>query len=272
MPSLATRRRLLGGGAALAVGGALDAFVLEPNWLDVTEHEVPVPGLPRGLSGFTIAQVTDAHLQRIGRVEDAISQALRVHDVQLLVLTGDIIDSTGGLDTLREFCSGVRRQGMAAMATLGNWEHWGEVPLPTLRKAYADTNVKLLVNEATVLPDGLQVFATDDSTGGSASLDGLRHPQGDARLLLTHSPELLDRAPTRDAGIALALAGHTHGGQLRLGASAVPFLPVGSGRFVSGWYDVAGCAAYVARGTGTSIVPARFTCRPELPIFRLRQG
>jgi uncharacterized protein len=267
-----SRRRLLAGGAALAAGGAFDALLVEPNWLDVTEHEVAVPGLPRGLDGFTIAQVTDAHLRRIGPVEEAISRALNAHDVKLLILSGDIVDSSDGLDTVREFCGGVRRQGMAAIATLGNWEHWGKLPAPELRAAYADTSVQLLVNEGAILADGVQVFATDDSTGGNPSLDTLASSRGDARLLVTHSPELLDRVPVRNAGFALALAGHTHGGQLRLGASAVPFLPRGSGRFVAGWYDVAGCPAYISRGTGTSIIPARFTCRPELPIFRLRSG
>src|SRR5688500_11032185 len=101
MPPVTSRRRLIAGGAALAFGGAFDAVVVEPNWLDVTEHDVPVPGLPRSLNGFTIAQVTDAHLQRIGRVEEAISRALQVHDVQLLALTGDIINSTEDLDILR---------------------------------------------------------------------------------------------------------------------------------------------------------------------------
>jgi predicted MPP superfamily phosphohydrolase len=267
-----SRRRLLAGGGALAVGGAFHAVAIEPNWLEATEHEVAVPGLPRGLDGFTVAQVTDAHLQRIGRVEEGIARALQVYDVQLLVLTGDIIDSSKYLGALREFCAGVRRQGMAAIATLGNWEHWTKVPVPELRAAYADTNVKLLVNEVTSLADGVQVFATDDSTAGDPELQGVGSLRGDARLLLTHSPEFLDRTPTREAGFALALAGHTHGGQLRLGPSAVPFVPRGSGRFVAGWYDLPGCAAYVSRGTGTSIVPARFTCRPELPIFRLRQG
>jgi predicted MPP superfamily phosphohydrolase len=57
-----------------------------------------------------------------------------------------------------------------------------------------------------------------------------------------------------------------------VGSAAVPFLPTGSGRFVAGWYDFRGGRAYVSRGTGTSIAPARFTCRPELPIYTLRQG
>jgi predicted MPP superfamily phosphohydrolase len=52
----------------------------------------------------------------------------------------------------------------------------------------------------------------------------------------------------------------------------VPFRPPGSGRFVSGWYDVPIGRAYVSRGTGLSVVPARFGCRPELPVFTLRQG
>jgi predicted MPP superfamily phosphohydrolase len=150
-----SRRRLLAGGAALAVGGVFDAIALEPNWLDVTEHDVAVPGLHRVLDGFAIAQVTDAHLDGIGRVEEAIARALNAHDVQLLVLTGDIIDSTERLDTLREFCGSLRRAGMITIATLGNWEHWGKLSAPELHAAYAETSVKLLVNEETTSGAGL---------------------------------------------------------------------------------------------------------------------
>jgi predicted MPP superfamily phosphohydrolase len=122
-----SRRHAITGGAALLAGSAFDALVIEPHWLDITTHDVPVPGLPRGLDGFTIAQVTDAHLQRIGPVEEAIARELRAHDVQLLVLTGDIVDSRDNLSVLRDFSNAVRRSGMAAVATLGNWEHWGGI-------------------------------------------------------------------------------------------------------------------------------------------------
>lgn len=267
-----SRRRILVGGAAVIAGGALDAAVIEPNWLDITRHTVAVPKLPRALDGFTIAQVTDAHLRSIGAVEEAIAGALQAHSVQLLVLTGDIIESASDLAILREFCGGLRKQGMTVVATLGNWEHWGQVALPELAAAYADVGATLLVNRATVLPDGVYIAATDDSTGGAPDLAALDGNQGDVRLLLTHSPELLDRAEPGARGFGLALAGHTHGGQVRLGSFAVPVLPGGSGRFVAGWYDLPGCRAYVSRGTGTSIAPVRFTCRPELPLFTLRQG
>lgn len=256
----------------MLAGGVLDAVVIEPNWLEVTTHAVSVPKLPRGLDGFTIAQVTDAHLQAIGAVEESIADALRAHNVQLLVLTGDIIDSGARLDVLQDFCRGLRTPGMTMIATVGNWEHWGRVAVAELAAAYQRANARLLVNDATILPDGVKVFATDDSTGGTPELGSLDSAGGDARVLLTHSPELLDRIDPGARGFGLALAGHTHGGQVRLGSAVVPFLPGGSGRFVAGWYDLPGCRAYVSRGTGTSIAPVRFTCRPELPIFTLRQG
>ena len=69
----------------------------------------------------------------------------------------------------------------------------------------------------------------------------------------------------------LVLAGHTHGGQIR-GPGCTPVVPRGSGRFRSGWYDAALGRVYITRGIGTSVVPLRFLCTPELPIFTLRRA
>lgn len=267
-----TRRRLLSatGIAAAAVG--VDALALEPRWLDVTVHDVPVERLPSSLEAFTIAHVTDAHLKAIGNVEEGIHAAIRAENVQLVALTGDIIDGAHRLPVLRDFCSELRRHGAkSAVATLGNWEHWGRIAPAALAKAYTDTGVQLLVNES-VTSAGIRVHATDDSTAGQARIDSFRDGRGEVDLLLTHSPALFDRFPKDFPGFSLALAGHTHGGQVRLGPALVPRLPPGSGRFVAGWYEAAQSRAYVSRGTGTSILPVRFTCRPELPIFRLRRA
>ncbi len=266
-----TRRRLLTATGVAAAGVAVDALAIEPRWLDVTEHDVRVAKLPSSLEGFTIAHVTDAHLKAIGRVEEAIHAAVRTQNVQLVALTGDIIDAPNRLSVLRDFCSALRRPGLSAVSTLGNWEHWGRIAPSALGKAYADVGVRLLVNE-TSTSGGIRIHATDDSTAGEARIDAFRDNRGEANLLLTHSPALFDRVPKDFPGFSLALAGHTHGGQVRLGSALVPMLPEGSGRFVAGWYDAAQSRVYVSRGTGTSVLPVRFTCRPELPIFRLRRA
>jgi predicted MPP superfamily phosphohydrolase len=270
------RRRLLAGAAAVTGAGALDAFFVEPSWLQVREHPVPIPGLPAAHEGRRVAHVTDAHLRSFGRVERAIVETVRSLDVQLVVLTGDIVDGAEGLGVLRELCSGLRAAGAQVVATLGNWEHWGGFSAAGLSAEYARVGARLLVDEAAVI-EGVTVVATDDGYAGAprwdrtlSSFSSLARSDG-PRLLCTHSPAMFDLAPAEAPRCDLALAGHTHGGQLRVGPWA-PLVPPGSGRFVAGFYETRLGRAYVSRGTGTSIVPARFLCRPELPVFRLGRG
>lgn len=99
-------------------------------------------------------------------------------------------------------------------------------------------------------------------------------PVGTPRIALMHNPESFAAFP---AGAApLAVAGHTHGGQIR-----VPFLPRWSWLMLTkdepvhadGW--IAGLGApgnrlYVNRGIGFSTVPLRINCPPELTVFTLR--
>jgi uncharacterized protein len=260
------------GTGVLAVGAGLDAVVVEPNWLEVTRHEVPMVGLPQHLDGFTLVQISDAHLKHIGTVEEAIARVVQAENVQLVLLTGDTVDSVDMLGVLQDFCCALRKNGTVVLASLGNWEHWGNVPVIELAKSYAGLGAKLLMNEAVVVPDGLRVYATDDSTGGSPKVGPLYEDNKAPTLLATHSPAFLDKSAFMPGAFSLALSGHTHGGQMRLGPKGVPFRPWGCGRFVGGWYDTPGGRAYVSRGTGTSALPARFTCRPELPILRLRRA
>ena len=65
---------------------------------------------------------------------------------------------------------------------------------------------------------------------------------------------------------SVCLSGHTHGGQVAFGGWA-PWLPVGSGRFVAGFYDVPGCRLFVSRGVGTSVLPLRLGAQPEVVVF-----
>ena len=271
-PILSRRQLILGAGTVSLLAG-VDAFGLEPRWLRVTEHDVPVAKLPKTLDGYRIAQVTEAHLRNIGLVEQAIIREIRQRDVALVVLTGDMIDNPFRLPVLEEFCEGLRDNRRTVLATLGNWENWARIPLEFLRTKYRACRVNLVVNQSALVDSAVVVIATDDSTGGTVRVNEAISGRSvaAASLFLTHSPELLDRLPETLGQFDLALAGHTHGGQGRIGTFA-PLRPPGSGRFVSGWYDVPIGRAYVSCGTGTSIVPARFACRPELPIFTLRQG
>ncbi|MCA9701445.1 MAG: metallophosphoesterase [Myxococcales bacterium] len=268
-----TRRNLLRAAGAGAVLAAADGFGLEPYWLEVTTHTLPVADLPTALEGLTIAQITDAHLSRLGRVEDEILAAVRQADAALVVLTGDLIDDMADAPPLAELCAELRRGGAEVVATLGNWERWNNLPVDELGAVYQRSGATLLIDQWHPCEvGGVTLYASDDSTGGGPR-PLQANPDGPApvEILLTHSPAFIDDAAVPDLSFDLCLAGHTHGGQVTA-LGWPPLLPEGSGRFVAGWYDSAQGPAYVSRGTGTSLIPVRFFCRPELPLIRLTRA
>ena len=265
------RRRFLQVAGCCAAGfAALDALVVEPSWLEVVEQDVPIPSLPKGLHGFRIAHLSDLHLQRLGGLHEAVVAAIQRTAANLVVLTGDSIEDPNALGVLTELCRSMTMQGREVIATIGNWEHWGHVDMTELERAYARGGARLLGNESRLLASGISVTATDDHCSGNDDVrEALQNvPRGSIRLFLTHAPGIFDKLPDGAPKFDLGLAGHTHGGQIR--ALGVPlWAPPGSGRFRAGMYDTAKGRIYVSRGIGTSVVSARFTCRPELPIFRL---
>jgi predicted MPP superfamily phosphohydrolase len=99
---------------------------------------------------------------------------------------------------------------------------------------------------------------------------------------VTHEslPALVSQSPTiahgpiffsRSAGqYDLALAGHSHGGQVRVPFWGPLWLPGGIGPYVQGWFAAGGSRMYVSRGIGTTLLPVRFACRPELAIVTLQ--
>jgi uncharacterized protein len=265
------RRKFLSVAGCCGLGfAALDTFFIEPSWLDVVEHDVPILNLPKNLHGFRIAHLSDVHLRQLDRLHDAVLVAIQRFDPNLVVLTGDSIETPQALALLEDFCRGLAKNGREVLATVGNWEHWGHIDMLALDKAYVRSGARLLVNESSVLKSGIVVTATDDHCSGHDDLHlALRNaPSGPVRLFLTHAPGIFDKLPPQAPSFDLGLAGHTHGGQVRaLGAPL--WVPPGSGRFTSGSYETSKGRIYVSRGIGTSVVSARFTCPPELPIFRL---
>ncbi len=261
---------MLQGAGLLAACAAVEAIGLEPRWLDTDIHEAPIPGLPTSLEGYLIGHISDAHLSGLGMIEEAVLTAIKSVSPQLVAITGDAVETEAELPALAELCQEITRSGAAVVATLGNWEHWGRVSLSRLARTYQTSGAQLLINRHTKVESVVGVSGTDDALAGAPLLPGSERGEA-VKVLLTHSPVFVDSPNAGKVSFDLCLAGHTHGGQLRLGSLA-PFVPPGSGRFVAGWYETPMGRLYVSRGTGSSVIPARFLCRPELPFFRLVKG
>jgi predicted MPP superfamily phosphohydrolase len=277
MPILSRRQFLLATTGALGAAALGDGFVIEPAAIEVTRHDLPVPGLPRELEGFRIACLTDVHLNgwihRAARATLALLARERPH---LVTLIGDICNHREDLEYLIAFARRARGT-VATVATLGNWEHDAGIGRRTAENAYGLAGVQLLYNSAARVRVGnavLTVVGIDDPVLGypdvataTRRIDG-REPC----LWVIHAPGFVDRiSPSAVPRPAAIMAGHTHGGQVRL-PFYTPYTPYGSGRFVAGWYRDTLAPLYVSRGIGTVAIPARVFCRPELPIFTLKRS
>jgi uncharacterized protein len=272
-----TRRRFLVG-AAGALGAATlgDALLMEPAMVQLGRHDVPVPNLPSALDGVRIACVTDVHLTfKVPAAARRTLEHLARERPEVVVLAGDICNRRGHLPTLTAWTRDARGT-LATFATFGNWEHYAHINRLTLEAAYDQSGVELLYNatgKVRVNGATLTFVGLDDPVAGRPNLPEALAGVGtdDTTVWVLHAPGYVDALPRHTSPApALILAGHTHGGQIRL-PFYTPVLPRGSGRFVAGWYRDTPGPLYVSRGIGTVFLPARLFCPPELPIFTMRR-
>ena len=280
MPPSITRRRFLAGAAGALGAAALgDGFLIEPTALRVTRLDLPVPGLASGLAGLRIALVTDVHLHEgVSAVADAALAALARERPDVVILAGDICNRRDDLSTLVSWARHARG-ARATFATLGNWEHDAGIDRRTAERAYGLAGVELLYNSSGRVTgsggkDALTIVGIDDPVLGEPDVAAAVREvgAGDPAIWALHAPGYVDTiARDRFPAPAAILAGHTHGGQVRL-PFYTPYTPTGSGRFVAGWYRDTLAPLYVSRGIGTVMVPARLCCPPELPVLTLQRA
>ncbi|RAL23665.1 metallophosphoesterase [Lujinxingia litoralis] len=267
-----TRREFLKGLGGLATAGVLtggiDLLAIEPGWLEVTTHRVRIKGLSAHLEGYRVAQVTDVHMATFGPLHHAMIAALDRFEPRLVALTGDILERDSRLEDVEVLCDVLASPGRRVVATLGNWEHRAGFGVEAIAHLYRRHQIALYVNEHVTLPEGVVLACTDDASFGQGDiLKTCRNfPPSDLSLLLTHAPGILEPYPVGAPRFDLTLSGHTHGGQVRL-FGLTPVRPPGSGRFISGVYHTGAGLTYVSRGIGTSTLPIRLGCRPELALF-----
>ena len=256
------------------------------NWLQLTRIPVELSQLPPAFDGYRIIHLSDLHGKGFGKEQQRLLKLVAAERPDLIVFTGDLTDS-GTADEQKRSLQLMR--GLVALAPVylitGNHDQTvgGFEPLQSdLEKA----GVIVLRNEAVLLPRG----------GDVIRLSGIDDPQFDAyvgsktsvrenmaevlqevpparfNLLLAHRPELI--AEYANAGYDLVLAGHAHGGQVRLpfiGGLVAPgqgFNP----RYTAGAYAEFGTTMIVSRGLGNSIIPQRLFNRPQVIAITLRRA
>lgn len=261
--------------ALISVGAMLAIFIglfAVSERLVVLQHDLRTSSEKPHLR---VVQLSDLHLQTIGRQQRAVLQQVKALHPDLLVLSGDMVDRADALPVLAAFLDAIGP--VRTVAVPGNWEHWSEVDFVALRKLFElRLNGHFLLNQRWSFVHAgrtVEVIGLDDFTAGQPDL-GLLTPgaEADLSVLVQHSPGYFEQTEVSQrmgvGRIDLCLSGHTHGGQIAFWGWA-PFRPRGSGQFVTGFYDVPGCRLYVSKGVGTSVLPLRLGASPEVVVFDL---
>jgi predicted MPP superfamily phosphohydrolase len=257
---------------ALAVIGiiSLISLINGLQFPGVKRVTIPMKNLPRQLSGFSIVQLSDVHLEaysskkRLGRIVDKINSL----KPDLVVITGDLID--GNICEEPTFCTKLKRLDAAhgVLAITGNHEFYAGLDI--FNEMAKLSNIKILRNETLTIADTLQIIGLDDTearrfNSKGPGLDELIKTcdQNKPIILLFHRPLGFDDAAAR--GVDLQLSGHTHAGQIPP-ADIIVWIVY---KYPWGLYKKGDAHIYTSSGTGLWGPPMRFLSRNEIVHFTL---
>jgi len=259
-----------------------EGLYIEPFRLTVTELAVDGPAfLPD--RPLRIVQLSDLHVERTTRRErDILAKVAALHP-DLIVLTGDYLnlsylsDPTALADA-RDFLAQLHAPYSVYAVTDS-----GVDPAESMRVIFAGQPITVLYDETVCLPfEGADLCLTGIQSHRNALqrdravLESLsaQMPPDAYNLLLYHPPDLAESLS--GTGIDLYLAGHTHGGQIRLPfyGALVTFSAHGK-KYEMGRYTLGETTLYVSRGLGmegSGAPRARFLCPPEIVVVDIGGG
>ena len=249
--------------------------LFEPSTLIVAEERIAVESRLRG--PLRVAVLTDLH---VGSPFNGIDKLRQIVDrtnaarPDVICILGDLVIQgvVGGRFVVPEEI-GRELQRLRApagvFAVLGNHDAWFDYA--RVRTALERNGIRVVEQTAVRVEASAGSFwvtGVSDVWTGKPDIAAALAAVSDADapvLLLTHNPDIFPVVPGR---VALTLAGHTHGGQVRLPLIGRPIVPSRYGRrYAAGHVIEGGRHLFVSTGTGTSILPIRFRVAPAIAVL-----
>lgn len=275
-------------------------FLVEPNRIVFEEETVQINSLPASWEGEQIAFIADLQIgawgANTGTIRRGVDRIIE-RDPAMVLIGGDLIyhaedNLADQLITIQLLLSPLIEADIPTYVVLGNHDYGLTFPFEEPDFAQADkliasleaTGVQVLTNEAVAQTsdsvssdEPFYVVGLGSAWAGRSDIDQALEtvPEDAARVVFMHNGRAFETIP---AGLApLALAGHTHGGQVN-----VPGFPDQNWLQIiwedeipiSGWadstYGEPGNRLYVNRGIGFSSIPFRFNTPPEITLITLQ--
>ncbi len=242
---------------------AIWAVFIEPYILKITKYSVE----NNDLSGMRIVFASDFHIKtyEMGRLRKIISE-INNQKPDLILLGGDYVN--GHKPTMSMKSDKIAKElktlnsKYGTYAVMGNHDGWqGKYQII---KNLEQNGITVLEN--TNKDFGLFTIAgVEDIQTGNPDIEKTLLGAGKNIILFTHNPDVFPEIPEN---VILVLAGHLHGGQIKIPGRGNFMIPSKYGnKYVYGEVKEHGKTIFTSKGLGTSILPVRFNCPPEIVVI-----
>lgn len=265
MHLISRRSFIIGGGLTL-----LSYLFFEVHSVAVKKYVIPIRNLPSAFDGFTILHLSDLHSKTFGENQKRLLDLISQFEFDMVAFTGDMDNKYGpdfkpGLELIQ----GLKHKPVYFVPGNHDWLTGYQ-----FREQLLEIGVHILENKTEKLDingEHIWILGVDDPYLGRDRLDEALSFVSDSapKVLLAHAPNIYDLAT--QSGIDLILAGHTHGGQVRLpliGAIVAPgqgFFP----KYDYGLFSNGKTRMIITGGLGESVLPIRFHIMPEIVLIKL---
>ena len=228
--------------------------------------------LAKSFGGFTMLQLSDLHVDMSRAAMRQVEALVRTLEYDVCVFTGDFRGRTFGPfdEALAQLAPITRALKGPLYGVLGNHDPAAMVP------GLEGLGIRMLLNERVEMERGgerIHLAGIDDAHFyGSHSIEeaAVGMPREEFAVLMSHTPEVYREAER--SGFDVMLSGHTHGGQICF-PGGIPItldakLPRRMGK---GPWRYGNLHGYTSVGAGSSVVPVRFNCLPEITLHHFER-
>lgn len=242
-------------------------ITIEPNVVVVNKYKIN----DKNFEGIKIVFAGDFHVKpyQEKRLQYVVNK-INAQNPDIVLLIGDYVNMheevmSYPITEIARQLSQIRAK-YGIYTVLGNHDYFKEGE--KIKKALSETGITVLENKCkTININGknISIAGIEDLTTGFPNLGkALRFAQNPT-ILLSHQPDIFPEVPEK---VNLTLAGHVHGGQVVLPFIGPIIVPSKFGaKYASGYFEENGKKMIVTKGIGTSILPIRFNCMPEIVVI-----
>jgi len=232
-----------------------DAFAVEPEWVKVRTVR---PSSSK--STHRLVQFTDVHHKGDRAYLQSVVDKINKLSPEFVCFTGDIVEDTKFLSEALELIQAIKSP---VYGIPGNHDYWSHADFNVIAKCFSRTGGAWLLDEEIVTTDGkINIIGAT-----CMKAPNIRLRAGMKNIMLIHYPAWVEKLAGQE--FDLILAGHSHGGQVRIPFYGPLIVPFGVNQYDLGLFQTSSGPLYVNAGIGYFHLNVRFNCRAEITVFEI---